>query len=209
MMRMKEFCQKVGLHPNTVRKLIKEGQLKPLKFNKEYRFTEDHVRQIIGNVNRNKKNVVYARVSTAKQKEHLSNQIDTCVNYLSSKGLETHEVITDIASSFNFKRKGLNKLLDEIFNGNVSIICIYSKDRLSRIAFDLFKNLFGRFGVEILVVNQSECPTTNIEIRDAVEELVSFIHYITSKIYGSRSYKTRKIKKCIEETLKNDIDNQH
>ncbi len=207
MMRMHEFCERVGLHPNTIRKMIKSGKLKPLKFNKEYRFTEEHIYQILGKTSNNKKNIIYARVSTHKQKEHLSNQINACTNYLSSKGFEIHEVITDIASSFNFNRKGLNKLIDEILNGNVSTLCIYSKDRLSRIAFNLFENIFKRFGVEILIVNQNECPTTNIEIKDAVEELVSFIHYITSKIYGSRSYKSRKIKKCIEETLKDDINN--
>ena len=44
--------------------------------------------------------------------------------------------------------------------------------------------------------------------RDAVEEMISFIYYITSKIYGSRSYKKKRIEKCIREVI-NAPDNEH
>jgi len=202
-MRISEFAKKVGLHPQTIRGMIKRGEIKPfITPSGQYRFTEEHIKQILGiEEKRNKKAIIYARVSTQKQKEYLQNQTEICKQFLASKGLQVDEIITDIASSFNFKREGLNKLLDMCFDGEVKTICIYSKDRLSRIAYDLFEQILKRLGVEVLIIDNSEKLTTNEQLKDAVEEMISFIHYITLKIYGSRSYKKRKIEKCIKEVI--------
>ena len=76
-----------------------------------------------------------------------------------------------------------------MINNEIKYVIVYDIDRLSRIAFDLFEQLFKHYGVEIIVVDQSE---TSIETRDEIlKELVSFIHYITSKLYGKRSYKKK------------------
>ncbi len=209
-MRISEFAEKVGLHPQTVRAMIKRGELKPyITPSGQYRFTEEHVKQVLGiEEERNGKTVIYARVSAQKQKEYLQNQVEVCKQFLASKGLQVDEIITDVASSFNFKRKGLNKLLDMCFDGEVKTICVYSKDRLSGVAYDLFEQMLKRLGVEVLIVDNSERLATDEQLKDAVEEMISFIHYITSKIYGSRSYKRKKIEKCIKEVI-NAPDNEH
>ena len=209
-MRISEFAEKVGLHPQTIRGMIKRGEIKPLITpSGQYRFTEEHVRQVLGIEEKQKgKVVIYARVSTQKQKSYLDSQVEVCKQFLASKGMQIDEVITDIASSFNFKRKGLNKLLDMAFNEEIKTVCIYSKDRLSRIAYDLFEQILKRLGVEILIVDNSENLTTDEQLKDAVEEMISFIHYVTSKIYGSRSYKKKKIEKCIKEVV-NAPDDEH
>ena len=209
-MRISEFAEKVGLHPQTIRGMIKRGEIKPLITpSGQYRFTEEHVRQVLGIEEKPKgKVVIYVRVSAQKQKSYLDSQIEVCKQFLASKGMRIDEIITDVASSFNFKRKGLNKLLDLAFNGEIKTVCIYSKDRLSRIAYDLFEQILKRLGVEILIVDNSENLTTDEQLKDAVEEMISFIHYITSKIYGSRSYKKKKIEKCIKEVI-NASDNKY
>jgi excisionase family DNA binding protein len=209
-MRISEFAKRVGLHPQTVRAMVKRGEIQPyITPSGQYRFTEEHVNQVLGiRKKKNGKVVIYARVSTQKQKSYLENQINVCKQFLVSKGLQIDEIITDTASSFNFKRKGLNKLLDMSFGGEIKVICIYSKDRLSRVAYDLFEQILKRLGIEILIVDNSEKLTSDEQLRDAVEEMISFIHYITSKIYGSRSYKKKKIEKCIREVI-NAPDNEH
>jgi predicted site-specific integrase-resolvase len=60
-------------------------------------------------------------------------------------------------------------------------------------------------GTKIEIVYTSEEIPSQEQIKDAVEELISFIHYITSKIYGSRIYKSQKLKKCVKEVL-NETD---
>ena len=209
-MRISEFARRIGVHPITVRRMIKRGVLKPLVTpSGQYRFTEEHIKQALGlKENKNGKIVVYARVSTQKQKDYLDNQVEVCKRFLASKGMQIDEVITDVASSFNFKRKGLNKLLDMCFNGDVKAVCVYSKDRLSRVAYDLFEQILKRLGVDVLIVDKSESLTTDEQLKDAVEEMISFIHYITSKIYGSRSYKRKKIERCIKEVV-NAPDDEH
>ena len=150
-----EFAKRIGLHPQTVRTMIKRGEIKPyITPSGQYRFTEEHVNQVLGiRKKKNGKVVIYARVSTQKQKSYLENQINVCKQFLVSKGLQIDEIITDTASSFNFKRKGLNKLLDMSFGGEIKVICIYSKDRLSRVAYDLFEQILKRLGIEILIVD--------------------------------------------------------
>ncbi len=209
-MRISEFAKRVGLHPQTVRGMIKRGELKPFVTpSGQYRFTEEHIKQVLGiSEDKRGKTVIYARVSTQKQKEYLQNQVEVCRQFLASRGLQVDEIITDTASSFNFKRKGLNKLLDMCFNGEVKTVCIYSKDRLSTVAYDLFEQMLRRLGIGVLIVENSERLITDEQLKDAVEEMISFVHYITSKIYGSRSYKREKIEECIKEVI-NAFDIEH
>jgi putative resolvase len=106
-----EFAKRIGVAPLTVRRWIYKGLLKPLKTTTgRYRFTEEHIKQALDIKGKTipKKTVIYARVSTAKQKEYLQNQIELCKKYAVSKGYSIDEIITDVASFFNFKRKGLN-----------------------------------------------------------------------------------------------------
>jgi predicted site-specific integrase-resolvase len=109
---MTEFCEKVGLHRSTVINLEKKGIIKPLRTpGGVRRFTDEHVKQVyeyyyrknVSNMN-NKRVVVYCRVSTKKQEDYLKNQIEACKNFAISNGLVVTDVITDIASSFNFSR---------------------------------------------------------------------------------------------------------
>jgi putative resolvase len=208
-MSIGEFAKRIGVKPLTVRRWIYKGLIKPLKTpTGRYRFTEKHINEILNNLHKDyddnhntKKVVIYTRVSTSKQKEYLQNQIELCKKYAVSKGYSIGQIITDIASSFNFKRKELNKLLDLVIANEVDTVIIYSKDRLSRIAYELFETIFNKYGVKIEIIDNSEKLHNDYQLKDTVEELISFIHYITAKIYGSRSYKSRKIKKCVEETI--------
>ncbi|HID66212.1 MAG TPA: IS607 family transposase [Aquificaceae bacterium] len=209
-MSIGEFAKRLGVSPITVRRYIKKGLITPLKTPAgRYRFTEEHIRQFFSLKEKEtpKKVVIYARVSTQKQKAYLENQIELCKQYCASKGLQIDEIITDIASSFNFKRKGLKKLLDMVVDSQVDTVVIYSKDRLSRIAFELIEEIFSRLNVKIEVVDKSEKLASREQRKDAVGELISFIHYITSEIYGSRSYKAKKIGKCIKDVLEDKNSN--
>jgi len=217
MYTISEFAKKVGVTPLTVRRHIYAGKLKPYRTpTGRYMFTDEHVKQFLGiddSSNNTAENqcVIYCRVSTREQKDFLNNQIDACKNYALSKGYTITEIFTDTASSFNFKRKGLLKLIDYIFKHKPKYLVVYSKDRLSRLAFDVFDIVFKKLGVEIIVIDDSSQLHNDSQLKDYVEELISFIHYITSKIYGSRSYKSRKIKNCVREVIKDDIsiDNKH
>ena len=86
---------------------------------------------------------LYARVSTAKQKSDLQNQIETLQTFALRQGYKVDDVFQDVASGISFeKRKEFFELLDLVIAGKVDKVIITYKDRLSQIGFDLFKYLF-------------------------------------------------------------------
>ena len=76
------------------------------------------------------------------------------------EGLIVDEVLTDIGSGLNYKRKKWNVLLDDCFEGNFTTILVAHKDRFVRFGYDWFASFLEKWGVEILVVrNDSLSPT--------------------------------------------------
>jgi predicted site-specific integrase-resolvase len=57
-------------------------------------------------------------------------------------------------------RENLMLLMKEIINHKVKQVIISYKDRLSRIGFELFRDLLKEFGTEILVINELESIST-------------------------------------------------
>ena len=107
------------------------------------------------NKNIERKIIIYARVSTVKQKKDLENQIELLKNFCFQNGLQINEVYKDVASGISFeKRNDFFKMLDEVISNKVEKIIITYKDRLSRVGFDLFSHLFKKFGTEIVVISE-------------------------------------------------------
>lgn len=147
-----------------------------------------------------KKDVIYARVSTTKQKNSgdLDRQIQTIINYAINHNPRNIITITDVGSGLNDNRKGLNKLLKMIMNDEVSRIFINYKDRLTRFGFNYIKTICDQFDVEIVIVSDEELNKT--EDVELAEDIISIIHSFSGKLYGSR----KKIKKEIEVELQDD-----
>ena len=85
-----------------------------------------------------RKNVIYGRVSTPRQKVDLNNQIELIKQYMLSKGISVDDVYSDIASGLNEKRINFNRLLEQVFKKEIDTVYITFKDRLSRFGFDYF-----------------------------------------------------------------------
>ena len=71
-----------------------------------------------------------------------------------NNGIKISDVYSDIGSGINFDRKEFQRLIDDVINHKVSKIYVTYKDRLSRISFDMFKNMFENFNCEIVVLNE-------------------------------------------------------
>ena len=54
-------------------------------------------------------------------------------------------------------------MLDDILARKVKYVVISYKDKLSRVGFELFKYLFSKFGVEIIVM--SEVGSTKLDLK--------------------------------------------
>ncbi|MCV3213354.1 IS607 family transposase [Plectonema radiosum NIES-515] len=124
--------------------------------------------------------VLYARVSSRSQKADLSQQ----VNFLKSRYPDA-EIITDIGSGLNFKRKGLQALLDRVLNNTIKLVVVAHKDRLCRFGFDIIAWLCNRQQTEILVLDQKNLSPE----REMVEDILAIVHVFSCRLYGLRKYK--------------------
>ena len=166
--------------------------------NGTYDYNDDDVYRKAGLASE-RMNVVYARVSTAKQKADLENQVEVLVNFCNKNGVKVNKTYKDVASGMNFDRKQFKVLLNEILDFKVGKLYITYKDRLSRISFDMFKRLFSEFGCEVIVINDTDEKTDETEI---FEEIISMLHCFSMRMYSRR--KKRKLE-LIKEDLKNEI----
>ena len=166
--------------------------------NGTYDYNDDDVYRKAGLASE-RMNVVYARVSTAKQKADLENQVEILVNFCNKNGVKVNKTYKDVASGMNFDRKQFKVLLNEILDFKVGKLYITYKDRLSRISFDMFKRLFSEFGCEIIVINDTDEKTDETEI---FEEIISMLHCFSMRMYSRR--RKRKLE-LIKEDLKNEI----
>jgi len=147
-----------------------------------------------------RKKFCYARVSSSHQKEDLVRQIEFL-----KKQYPEHEIIKDIGSGLNWKRKGFLSILEQVIDGNVEEIVVTHQDRLSRFSFGLLHWLFQKFDCKLLVLDKITETNPEIEIS---QDVLSVINYFVAKNNGQRSAKNRKKRNIqIQEnkTLSNDL----
>ena len=128
-----------------------------------------------------RKKIIYARVSSAKQSADLKRQ----VKYLQSK-YPDYELITDIGSGINFKRKGLKTILDYLFKEDLQELVVATSDRLTRFGIELFEDLFFRFNSQLTIIDNQADKTQQEELA---EDLLSIVTVFTARYRGSRKYK--------------------
>ncbi|AWR93519.1 IS607 family transposase [Acidianus brierleyi] len=188
MLRPKEVCQRLGISYATLREYVKKGYIQPVVLQSEkWRFREEDVERLMGIV-RKRKVILYARVSSNTQKDDLINQ----VKYLEENVKDYDQVITDVGSSLNMKRKGFLKLLRMILNNEVSKIVIAYPDRLVMFGFEIIEEVCKAHNCELVVLNKEDKTPEQELIEDLISILVSF----SEKLQGMRK---EKVKKCVEE----------
>lgn len=143
-----------------------------------------------------KSRILYARVSSVKQKPDLERQQqDLRTKYPNDK------IISDIGSGINWSRPGFQKLLDLCVRGKVNEVVLSHKDRLCRFAFDLLEGLFRKFGIKIIIVHQNPQAGDVTEGREQelAEDLLAIVNHFVAKNNGLRSAQHRKQRKATRD----------
>ena len=148
-------------------------------------------------INDNRLNVIYARVSNTKQHNDLLNQIELVKSYCITNGIKISKVYQDIASGMNENRKDFNILINDVISGKIKNIYISFKDRLTRFGFDYFKNLFQKYNVNIIILDELEESNKTFQ-DELIEDLISIIHHFSMKLYSNRRKKLKEIEKILE-----------
>lgn len=191
--KSKDARQQLGVTDATLRHWASTGKINYIRVDDEGnrlydvdKFIQDREKE-----QKSKKSYIYCRVSSYSQKDDLERQ----TKFLKDKYPE-HEVIQDIGSGINFRRKGLNKILVNTMQGLVSEVVVAHRDRLCRIAWEHFDWLFKFNGVNLIVEDKQEY-SPELEFTD---DLFAVIHVFSSRHNGlRRKYTTKKVEKAESE----------
>ncbi|NEN95064.1 MAG: IS607 family transposase [Moorea sp. SIO3I7] len=177
---LRKAVELTGLSRNTLRKYADNGTIKCERTPSGYRlFDTESLLSLGKRESRQPATICYCRVSSSKQKDDLVRQ----VAYLHSLFPEA-EIIKDIGSGLNYKRKGLRAILERIVRGDQLTIVVACRDRLTRFGFEIIEYLVGLNGGKILVLDNPEsCPESEL-----TADLLSIIHVFSCRVHGLRKY---------------------
>ena len=94
-----------------------------------------------------------------------------------------YELLYDIGSGINFKRKNFLKIIEYGLNDELETLVVTYKDRLCRIGYDLIDTLLKHTEIKELY-NNKKSPE-----EEVVNDLIEIITVFSSRVYGLRSYK--------------------
>ena len=201
-----EFSKILGVSAQTLRNWDANGKLHPHHTSTNgYRYySHEQLNQVMNiKPNLNRLTIGYCIVSSHKQKDDLKRQIENVKTYLIAKG-QPFEIISDIGSGINYKKKGLKELIKLITQNKVEKVVILYKDRLLRFGFELVEYIASLYNCEIEIMDNTE----KSEQQELVEDLVQIITVFSCKLQGKRAGKARKlVKELVEEGDENDKDN--
>jgi predicted site-specific integrase-resolvase len=200
-MKAKEVMKLLNICRTTLYNYTKDNVIKTTKLsNGYYDYDEQSVLKFIKKDNRI--NVLYARVSTYKQKNDLSNQIEKLQTYCTNNNINIEYTYSEIASGIDLDRTELSKLLDDVFTHKIKNIYISNKDRLTRLSFKTLETLLKKFNTNIIVINDHHNQTNDNEI---FEELISLMHIFSTTMYSNRrKNKINIYKQDIENFISDD-----
>lgn len=189
----KKASEAIGIHPNTLRSWADNGKI-------------DYIRTAAGQRRYDvdsyfgrkpePETVCYCRVSSYKQKDDLERQ----VQFMQDK-FPGARIVKDIGSGINFKRKGLNALLESSIDGAVLKVVVAHRDRLARFGVELIKNIIQRNGGELLVLSESDLSPE----QELTQDLLTILHVFSCRMHGLRSYKNKISKAFPIEGAEEDI----
>lgn len=186
-----EAAKIIGVSVVTMRRWEKTGKVKSnfRTFSNHRRYKTIDVLKISNKEER--VNIGYARVSSHDQKKDLERQVDFLDNHLKNNKIKNIKIISDLGSGLNFKKKGLNQLINLLLSSKVETLYLTHKDRLLRFGSELIFNIAKKFGTEIVIINHKEQSFEEQLSADVLEIITVF----SAKLYGARSHKN-KVNKC-------------
>jgi putative resolvase len=193
---LKEAKKLLGVTTKTIQRWDKEGKIRVVRtVGGRRRIPESEIKRILG-LKEERVVVGYARVSSTTQKDDLERQKQLLHSYAKDKGYDKIQILSDVGSGLNEKRKGFLKLLEMVAERKVSKVIIVYEDRLTRFGFETLKKLFQAFGTEIEVIYSEENPR-----EELVEDLITVVSHFAGKLYGMRSHKYEEVVEGVKKLV--------
>ena len=178
----KEASRIIGVNLDTLRRMAGRNEIKHIRTDAgRYLFDISSFTNRSTHEVCERKKICYARVSSRGQKSDLQNQIAL----LKTKYPDS-EIISDYGSGLNFRRKGLQKIMDLAHKGELQEVVVTYKDRLCRFGFELFEYILEtQSNAKIMVL----CHNSTSKESELATDLLSIITVFSARMYGLRKYK--------------------
>lgn len=182
-MRAKEWAALEGLHEQTVWKWCREGRMPvPVERVGGLWLVHDPKYEAPPAPTAGRRTVCYARVSSSDQKADLQRQADRLKAFAINMGASDIEVVSEIGSGVNDKRRKLNRILAD---PTVGTIIVEHRDRLARMNAGLIESALEASGRRLIVVDDTDLDDDLV--HDVTEVLTSFC----ARLHGRKSAKQR------------------
>ncbi len=188
-MKLSDYAKKTGISYRTAWRWWKQGNLTG------YQLPSGTI--IITDDNHSKPDLIaciYARVSSAEDKDNLDRQADRLKDYAVARGYKIYKVVKEVGSGLNDNRQQLAKIL---VDPNYNVLIVEHKERLARFGNNYLEILLKELDKKLEIVNESEDNQDEL-----MSDLIAIITSFCSRIYGLRRSK-RKIEKIIAELKDN------
>ena len=188
MVKIGEAARLLGTKPDTLRKWESTGELLPHRKTKggtRYYLMET----LLGARTEDAPSGGYARVSSHDQKADLERQQAALEAYCAAKGWRSY-IIKDLGSGMNYRKKGLQELLELILRRRIRRLVLTHKDRLLRFGAELVFTLCEMQGIEIVIIHGGEQPSFEEELAQDVLEIITVF---SARLYGAWSRKHKQL----------------
>lgn len=188
--KVSQYAKKHGVTMRTVWNWIAKGELKTVRNETNHIFiVEDEDSQ------KNDAVALYARVSSAENKDNLQRQLERLRLYAAAKGYKVIKEVSEIGSGLNDERPKLEKLITD---HSVKKILVEHTDRFARFGTNYIFKLMEMMGREVEVIN-----ATDSDRDDLMGDFVAIVTSFCARLYGQRRSK-RKTEKLIKQLEGNE-----
>jgi predicted site-specific integrase-resolvase len=191
-MKLSTYARQVGVTYKTAWQWWKAGQLDAYQLPTGTIIVREPVRPVHGVA-------LYARVSSADQKDDARRQMQRLQAYAAARGYQVVAEVTEIASSLNDERPKLKQLLSD---AKVGILLVEHKDRLTRFGYGSIVTLLEQQGRRVEAIFPSDTG------EGLVVDFVAVITSMAARLYGRRNSRRRaeQVKVCIEHAMRSEAD---
>ena len=185
-----EAAKKLGVSISTLRRWEKEGRLVAERTSKGHRrYRLDQLMRVESSDASKRITLGYARVSSHDQKDDLMRQKEELQLFCAQRGW-SFEIIEDLGSGMNYRKKGLIELLNRLLSGEIERLVLTHKDRLLRFGAELIFSICEIKRTEVVIINQSQ--ETRFE-EELAKDVLEIITVFSARLYGSRSKKNQRL----------------
>ncbi|WP_433453893.1 IS607 family transposase [Streptomyces sp. CA-142005] len=177
-MKLCGWAARNGVHYQTAWAWAKEGRM-PVPVRQTLSGTwlvDEPTVQMSGRV------VAYCRVSSADQKADLDRQVARVVQGATGLGLPVAEVVTEVGSALNGRRRELHRVLS---NPSTAVIVVEHRERLARFGVEHLDAVVSASGRRLVVLGPDE------RLEDLVRDITEVLRSMRARLYGRRAARNR------------------